>query len=261
MDVSKLFDLTGKTALVSGATGALGAVAAKAMASAGAQVAIAGGNREKLDALGRALKEIGAEFTTVYERPNDADAAAKIATEAAKLTGNIDIVVAASGMAVVEPILDMTVDTWDSVMDANARQTWLLCQAVGRIMTAQEAGGSVILVSSTRSQFAGAAGTSAYGTSKAAVDMITKSLATEWGSHDIRVNAIAPTVFQSDLTSWMFEDTPEAEQTRAKVLQRIPLGRLAQPEDFSGVLVFLASEAASLITGQIINVDGGFSSN
>ena len=261
LDVSKLFDLTGKTALVSGATGALGSAAAKALASAGAHVVIAGGNTEKLDAVAQELIDAGASATMISERPDDENAATRIALKTQSVSGNIDIVIAASGMSVVEPIIDMEVETWDAVMDANVRQTWLLCRAVGCVMTQQVNEGSIVLISSVRSRFAGAAGTSAYGTSKAAVNMITRSLATEWGTHNIRVNAIAPTVFQSELTAWMFEDNEEAIQNREEVLKRIPLGRLAQPEDFSGVLVFLASQASALITGQIINIDGGFSCN
>ena len=91
--------------------------------------------------------------------------------------------------------------------------------------------------------------------------MLTKSFAVEWGPHNIRVNAIAPTVFRSELTGWLFEDNERANNARAGVLARIPLGRLAEPDDFAGVLVFLASEASSIITGEIINVDGGFSAN
>ena len=128
-------------------------------------------------------------------------------------------------------------------------------------MVDQGRGGTIIPISSVRSRFAGAAGSSAYAPSKSAVDMITRSLATEWGKHNIRVNAIAPTVFRSELTSWIFEDDERGTRARKSVLARIPLGRLAEPDDFAGVLVFLASSASSMMTGQILNVDGGFSAN
>jgi NAD(P)-dependent dehydrogenase (short-subunit alcohol dehydrogenase family) len=146
-------------------------------------------------------------------------------------------------------------------VDANVRQTWILCRAAGKIMVPQGRGGVIVPISSVRARFATPAGTSAYGPSKSAVDMITRSLATEWGQYNIRVNAIAPTIFRSDLTAWIFEDTERARETRKAVLSRIPLGRIAEPEDFAGVLIFLASAASSIITGQIINVDGGFSAN
>lgn len=258
---AKLFDLTGKSALISGATGSLGSAAAMALAGAGAHVTIAGGNAEKLAALAAKLCATGAGVTTVAERPDDEDAADRM-TEAAAADGRgLDILISASGTAAVKPALEMDVATWDRVMDANVRQTWLLCRAAGKIMVPQGRGGVIVPISSVRARFATPAGTSAYGPSKAAVDMITRSLATEWGQHNIRVNAIAPTVFRSDLTAWIFEDTERARETRKAVLSRIPLGRIAEPDDFAGVLIFLASAASSIITGQIINVDGGFSAN
>lgn len=259
MDIGKLFDLSGKSALVTGATGALGCAAARALAAAGAHVTLAGGNAGKLAALAQDLPE--GRATTIAERPVDEAAVDRIIAAATAGGRGLDIVVPASGTAAVAPATDMPVETWDKVMDANVRQVWLLCRAAGRVMIAAGRGGTMITVSSVRARFATAAGTSAYGTSKAAIDMMTKSFAVEWGPHNIRVNAIAPTVFRSELTGWLFEDNDRANTARAGVLSRIPLGRLAEPEDFAGILVFLASDASSIVTGEIINVDGGFSAN
>lgn len=259
--IARLFDLTGKSALISGATGALGSAAAKALAEAGAHVTIAGGNVERLDALEADLKAIGAGVTVVEGRPSD-EAACEAMVQAASANGRgLDILVPASGTAAVEPAVEMDLETWDRVMDANVRQTWLLCRAAGKHMIPQGRGGAIVAVSSVRARFATPAGTSAYGPSKAAVDMITKSLATEWGQHGIRVNAIAPTVFRSELTAWLFEDNGRANEARKGVLSRIPLGRLAEPEDFAGAIVFLASPASGIVTGETLNVDGGFSAN
>lgn len=259
MDISKLFDLEGKSALVTGATGALGSAAARALSAAGAHVTLAGGNEEKLQALANSL---GANKVTVFaERPADEAAAQRIVNAATADGRGLDIVVPASGTAAVEPAVDMALETWDRVMDANVRQVWILCRTAGRVMIEQGRGGSMVPISSVRSRFATPAGTSAYGTSKSAIDHMTKSFAVEWGAHNIRVNAIAPTVFRSELTSWLFEDTERANNARAGVLARIPLGRLAEPEDFAGVLIFLASNASAIITGETINVDGGFSAN
>ena len=257
-EINKLFDLSGKSALVSGATGALGSAAAKALAAAGAHVTIAGGNEEKLAEL---QKSLGGDVTIATGRPSDEEAASRVVATAASNGRGLDIVVAASGTAAVKPAIEMDVATWDNVMDANVRQTWLLCRAAGKVMIEQGRGGAIIPISSVRARFATAAGTSAYGTSKAAIDMITRSLATEWGPHNIRVNAIAPTVFRSELTAWLFEDTERARVARKEVLSRIPLGRLADAEDFAGILIFLSSSASAIMTGQIINVDGGFSAN
>ena len=256
-----LFDLTGKSALISGATGALGAAAARALAGAGAFVTLSGSNAEKLEAIAVGLRAAGAGVATCRGRPRDEETCNAMVAAAAAEGRGLDILVSASGTAAVQPALEMSPDTWDRVMDANVRQTWLLARAAGRVMIEQGRGGAIIPVSSVRARFATSAGTSAYGPSKSAVDMITRSLATEWGPHGIRVNAVAPTVFRSELTSWLFEDDERGTKARKEVLSRIPLGRLAEPGDFAGVLIFLASAASSTMTGQILNVDGGFSAN
>ena len=237
----------------------MGSAAAQALSAAGAHVTLAGGNAAKLEELAATLPAGSA--TIIAQRPADEAAADAIVAAATAEGRGLDIVVPASGTAAVGPATEMSVDTWDTVMDANVRQVWLLCRAAGRVMIEQGRGGAIIPISSVRARFATAAGTSAYGTSKSAVDMLTKSFAVEWGAHDIRVNAIAPTVFRSELTGWLFEDNDRANAARAGVLSRIPLGRLAEPDDFAGVIVFLASAASSIITGEIINVDGGFSAN
>ena len=260
-ETAALFNLTGKSALVSGATGALGSAAARALAGAGAFVTLSGGNAKKLETVAADLGASGASVATCQGRPRDEETCAAMVAAAASEGRGLDILVAASGTAAVQPALEMSPNTWDRVMDANVRQTWLLARAAGRVMVEQGRGGSVIPVSSVRARFATSAGTSAYGPSKSAVDMITRSLATEWGPHGIRVNAIAPTVFRSELTGWLFEDDKRGTEARKNVLSRIPLGRLAEPEDFAGVLIFLASAASSIMTGQILNVDGGFSAN
>ena len=259
MDIAKLFDLSGKSALITGATGALGSAAARALSAAGAHVTLAGGSAGKLAALAESLPS--GRVTTVAGRPIDEAAVDRIVAAASADARGLDIMVPASGTAAVVPATDMSLETWDEVMDANVRQVWLLCRAAGRVMIEQGRGGAIVPISSVRARFATAAGTSAYGTSKSAIDMLTKSFAVEWGAHNIRVNAIAPTVFRSELTGWLFEDNERANAARASVLARIPLGRLAEPDDFAGVLVFLASEASSIVTGEIINVDGGFSAN
>lgn len=259
-DIQSLFDLNGKSALVTGATGALGSAAAKALAGAGAHVTIAGGNGEALSALEAELKAMGASVTSIQKRPSDAASCDEIVTRAVKSGGGLDILVSASGTAVVKPIIDMEDEDYDRVMEANVRQSWMICRRAGQVFAGQgDRGGAVILISSVRSKFATAAGTSVYGTSKAAIDMLTRSLATEWGAMKVRVNAIAPTVFRSALTAWLYEDA--AADKRADVLKRIPLGRLAEPDDFAGSVVFLSSEASNLVTGHVLNVDGGFSAN
>ena len=143
-------------------------------------------------------------------------------------------------------------------MDANVTQTWLLARAASAQMKVQGHGGKIVLVSSARGLLGHPAGYTAYCASKAAVDGMTKALGCELGPTGITVNAIAPTVFRSPLTSWMFEDNEKANAVRAGFLARVPKGRLGEPEDLAGPLLFLASRASDFYTGHILYADGGY---
>jgi NAD(P)-dependent dehydrogenase (short-subunit alcohol dehydrogenase family) len=253
-----LFSVAGRSILITGATGALGGAAARALAARGARLTLAGGNAPALAALAAELGAGGADVAGVPARPETpADAEALVAA-AVERHGGLDGVLVASGMNQVAPITEMDVADFDRVMDANVRGSWLVCQAAGRQLLAQGRGGGVVLVSSTRGRLGHPAGYSAYCPSKAAVDLLTKTLAAEWGPAQIRVNAIAPTVFRSELTAWMYADDPKGQATRQAMLSRIPLGRLAEPEDFTGTLVYLLSPASAFLTGQVIYLDGGY---
>ena len=172
--------------------------------------------------------------------------------------GGLDLVVTAAGINKVELATQQTVDDWESVVDANARGTWLVCRSAGRRMIETGTRGKVVLVSSTRSVLGHPAGYTAYCASKAAVNLLAKSLACEWGTYGINVNAIAPTVFRSPLTQWMFGDDEHATAVRSGFLARIPLGRLGEPEDFAGALLYFLSPASDFCTGQVLFVDGGY---
>jgi len=253
-----LFQLEGQSVVITGATGALGSAAARALASAGAQLTLAGGNAAELAKLEDELKKAGAEVVAVARRPVSAADAEAMVTAAVAAHGKLDLVLSASGMNVVAPITDMPVERFDAVMDANVRGTWLLCQAAGRQLIKQGTGGSVVLVSSTRGRLGHPAGYSAYCPSKAAIDLLAKTLAAEWGPKNIRVNVIAPTVFRSNLTAWMYEDTEKGNSTRNAMLSRIPLGRLAEPDDLVGPIMFFFSQASKFCTGQVLYLDGGY---
>ena len=153
---------------------------------------------------------------------------------------------------------EMGVEDFDGVMDANVRQSWLIARSTTKQMLAQGAGGKIVLVSSARGLLGHPAGYTAYCASKAAVDGITKALGCELGPTGITVNAIAPTVFRSPLTAWMFGDDEKANNVRAGFLSRVPKGRLGEPADLAGPLLFLASEASDFYTGHILYADGGY---
>jgi NAD(P)-dependent dehydrogenase (short-subunit alcohol dehydrogenase family) len=219
---------------------------------------LAAGNQEALDEIAAECEALGAEVTKVSARPSDEAACQSMVDAAVSCTGSLDILVVASGMNKVALINDMEPETFSSVMDANVTQTWLLARAASGQMKAQGRGGKIVLVSSARGLLGHPAGYTAYCASKSAVDGITKALGCELGPTGITVNAIAPTVFRSGLTSWMFENNEKADSVRAGFLARVPKGRLGEPEDLAGPLLFLASKASDFYTGHILYADGGY---
>lgn len=256
--VASLFDVSGKSALITGATGAFGKMAAETLAQAGAKVTLAGGNSSKLEEVAAELRQGGAAVELVPRRPDTEENAEAMVEAAVAAHGGIDLVVTAAGVNKVGLATEQPVEEWESVIDANAKGTWLVCRAAGRRMIDSGRPGKFVLVSSTRSELGHPAGYTAYCASKAAVNLITKALACEWGKHGINVNAIAPTVFRSDLTEWMFGDNEQAQTVRAGFLTRIPLGRLGEAEDFAGALLYFLSRASDFCTGQVLYVDGGY---
>jgi NAD(P)-dependent dehydrogenase (short-subunit alcohol dehydrogenase family) len=257
-----LFDIRGKTAIVTGATGAFGALAAKVLAGAGANAVLAAGNAEALKKVASECERLGAKgpaaLETVAKRPSSEVNCDAIVEAAVKKFGRVDILVVASGQNKVSKIVDQKAEDFLDVMDANVTQSWLMARAAGRQMLKQGQGGKIILMSSARGLLGHPAGYTAYCASKSAVDGITKALGCEWGEAGITVNALGPTVFRSPLTQWMFEDTDRAREVRKGFLARVPKGRLGEPEDLAGPLLFLASKASDFYTGHILYADGGY---
>ncbi|MFL5841960.1 MAG: SDR family NAD(P)-dependent oxidoreductase [Thermoleophilaceae bacterium] len=253
-----MFELEGRSALITGATGALGEAAARALVERGARVTLAAGSADALEQLGSELREQGGEVELVNRRPDSEENTDAMVAAAVRAHGRVDAVLTAAGTNKVHMIEDFAVADWDAVMDANVRGTWLACKSAGKRMIEQGDGGRVLLVSSTRGKLGLGTGYSAYCPSKSAVDGITRALACEWGRYGITVNAIGPTVFRSALTAWMFEDEDPGKAVREAMLARIPLGRLGEPEDLVGPLVFLLSDASQFVTGQVLYADGGY---
>jgi NAD(P)-dependent dehydrogenase (short-subunit alcohol dehydrogenase family) len=255
---ASLFDIKGKTAIVTGATGALGALASKVFAGAGANIVLSASRADELKKVAAECEKLGAKTEVVATRPNSEANCDKIVKAAADKFGGVDILVLAAGINKVSKIAEQKPEDFLEVMDANVTQSWLMARAAGRQMLKQGRGGKVILTSSARGLLGHPAGYTAYCASKSAVDGITKALGCEWGDSGITVNALGPTVFRSPLTAWMYEDTERAQTVRKGFLARVPKGRLGEPEDLAGPLLFLASRASDFYTGHVLYADGGY---
>jgi NAD(P)-dependent dehydrogenase (short-subunit alcohol dehydrogenase family) len=268
---ASLFDIRGKTAIVTGASGAFGALAAKVLAGAGANVVLAASKVDELKKVAAECEALGGKSGNteiVAKRPSsEANCDAIVAAAVAKF-GRLDILVVASGLNRVSKIVDQKPEDFLDVMDANVTQSWLMARASARQMLkqgkdgqghdGQGLGGKIILTSSARGLLGHPAGYTAYCASKSAVDGITKALGCELGESGITVNALGPTVFRSPLTAWMYEDTDRARDVRKGFLARVPKGRLGEPADLAGPLLFLASRASDFYTGHILYADGGY---
>ena len=255
--IGDLFSLAGKSALITGGTGSLGSIAAKALAGAGARVTLAGGNKEKLDQVVKEINEAGGAARGISLRPDSEENVKALVDGTAEEQGGVDILFVASGFNKPGGVAQQTLAEFDSVLDANVRQTFIVSKAAALKMKEQDRGGKIIITSSVRGLVA-TNNSVGYCTSKAATDMLVKTFATEFGPAGIRVNAIAPALFRSPLTSWLYEDTDRAKAVRANVLSRLPLGRLGEADDFTGSVIFLASAASDYVNGHVLYVDGGF---
>ena len=253
-----LFDVKGKVAVITGASGAFGALSAKVLAGAGAHVVLAASKQDELKKVAAECESLGAKAHIIALRPSSEENCETIVKAAVDTFGRLDILVVASGLNKVAKIVDQKPEDFLDVMDANVTQSWLMARAAGKQMLAQGHGGKVILTSSARGLLGHPAGYTAYCASKSAVDGITKALGCEWGATGITVNALGPTVFRSPLTAWMYDDTERAQTVRAGFLARVPKGRLGEPEDLAGPLLFLASKASDFYTGHILYADGGY---
>jgi NAD(P)-dependent dehydrogenase (short-subunit alcohol dehydrogenase family) len=246
------FDLTGKKAFVTGASRGIGRVIAVALAAAGADVAIAARSQDGLEQTAREVTAVGRKaFVFPLDVTRQQDVVAAV-TEAIKMLGHLDIVFNnAGGSNFMVPFLDMRISGWEKVLRLNLDSTVYVCQAVGPHLR-ERGSGSVINVASVAG-LAAAPGLVPYGASKAAVVSLTRTLAVEWAPLGIRVNALCPGWTATDLNKNLWDGPDGGEATVANV----PMRRWARPEEMAGPAVFLASDASSYMTGQVLVVDGG----
>ena len=255
MDLLKdLFDISEKVAIVTGATGGFGSTISMALAMAGAKVMATGRNEDKLKPIVEKIKKEGGTAAYTAGSPIDHDDVKKVVKETVDTFGRIDILITAAGVNKPGAIFEQHLEEWEMIMDANVKGTYLFCKEVGKVMIDQGDGGKVVLLGSARGDL-GMARYSAYSPSKGAVHLLAKTLGCEWGQYGINVNAISPTVFRTALTQWMFDD----QAFYKNFLRRIPIGRLGEPEDFIGIVIYLCSKASDFVTGAVICVDGGYS--
>lgn len=247
-----LFDLSGRVALVTGASRGLGRAMAKGLAKAGADLVLCARNEQDLLSAAEEIRGMGSKALAIQVDVLSSESVERMVETALDGMGRIDILVNNAGVNIRKPVVELQEAEWDTVLDTNLKGYFLVGRAVGKQMIAQR-GGKVINVASILGSV-GLPNQVAYASSKGGVIQMTKVMALEWASYHINVNAIAPTYFETPLVAALRND-PERYRF---IVERTPMGRWGQPEELEGVVVFLASRASDFITGQTIFVDGGW---
>jgi gluconate 5-dehydrogenase len=250
---NQLFDLTGKVAIVTGASRGLGQYFARALARAGADLVITSRSLESLAEFRKEIEALGRQALPLELDVRDYDSIQRMAEAAHRHYGQIDILVNNAGCNVRKPAVDVTWEDWNLVLDTNLRGTFFVAQAVAKLMIPRRYG-RIVNIGSVTSVF-GYAGISPYCASRGGVKQLTMSLADDWGRCGITVNCLAPGWFKTRQNQALYENQEWVEY----ICDRIPLHRPGQPDDLSGAVVFLASDASQYITGQTLLVDGGIS--
>ena len=246
----KMFDLTGKVAVVTGANTGIGQGVALALAAAGADVAAVG--RSSADETAKAVEALGRRCLHVSADLSSIEPIDRILVEVEAGLGPIDILVNNAGIIRRSDAVDFTEADWDQVVDTNLKSAFFLSQAIGRLMISR-GGGKIINIASMLS-FQGGMRVASYTASKSGLAGLTKLLANEWAAKGVNVNAIAPGYFVTNNTEALRQD----EGRSREILGRIPAGRWGRPEDLGGAAVFLASSASDYVHGAIVPVDGGW---
>ncbi len=256
MSHSDLFSLAGRVALIPGGGGAIGSAMAVAFAEAGAKVAIADVTLEKSQEAAERVRAVGGEALAMAVDATQEAECDRIVAETIARFGKVDTVVNAIGGGAGKVLFDAEVyprDAWDWIMELNVRSTLLATQSAVRAMVEAGNGGAVLNISSVRADLGINAGYSAYVAAKGAISSLTRQWATEWAKHGIRVNAIRPTFVDTPQVAMLLDDPA----FKAGIVSRIPLGRVGGTEDMVGPAVFLCSDAARFVTGQVLGIDGG----
>jgi NAD(P)-dependent dehydrogenase (short-subunit alcohol dehydrogenase family) len=251
MSVLDRFRLDGKVAIVTGASSGLGVTIARALAEAGADVALGARRADRLEGTRRLVEEAGRRAIAVPTDVADPDACARLVGDTVDAFGRLDVLVNNAGIGVVVPALRQDVAAFRAVLDVNlAACHWMACRSA----EAMEHGGSIVNVSSVMAFTTAGQPQAAYAASKAGLLALTRDLAHEWtGRRGVRVNAVAPGLFESEMT----EDLHEGIRP---LLRRVPAGRMGRSEELAPAVLFLASDASSYVTGSTLVVDGGFTS-
>jgi NAD(P)-dependent dehydrogenase (short-subunit alcohol dehydrogenase family) len=245
------FDLKGKVAIVTGGGRGIGRAIALGLAGAGASVVIAGRTAEQLDSVAEEIAALGGQSLTVVTDLTAGDQIESLVEETVKKFGRIDILVNNAARSFLRSLLDLREDGWDKVFDTNVKAAWLLSRAAARVMIEQK-GGRIINITTVGAEKA-EMGMAAYGCSKAALKMLTRCMAREWAPFGILVNAVGPGLTRTDFSKPIWSNPDIAKHVESL----LPMGRLAEPEEIVGSVLFLASDLANYITGHSIYVDGG----
>lgn len=255
MNYPEKLSLAGKTAFVTGATGGIGASIVEALCQFGARVIVSDLDQAKINALVQSMIDKGHEASGVALDITDSNAVQKVHDDTIAGFGTIEILVNCAGIALSNVgAEDMADDRWLKVLDVNLNGTFWFCRAFGSSMLKAGRGSIVNIGSMSGFIVNKPQGQAHYNASKAAVHHLTRSLAAEWAPRGVRVNAVAPTYIDTELNS-LVKDDPEMYQTW---LDGTPMSRMGGPDEVASVVAFLASDAASLMTGSIVNVDGGY---
>jgi|SRR5579859_2252845 len=244
--------LEGRTAVVVGGTSGIGRTLCLGLAQAGADVVASARRQNLVDSVASEIEKIGKKTLRVASDVGDKSSLERLLQATLSAFGKVDILVNCAGVTKRVPSLDITEQDWNSILDTNLTGTLRACQVFGRAMLERKSG-SIINIASLTS-FVALYEVAPYAASKAAVASLTKSLAIEWGKRGVRVNAIAPGVFRTDLNQALLDGTERGKE----FLMRTPMDRFGKLEELAGAAIFLASDAASFVNGEVIVVDGGF---